>query len=61
MNDGSNFKLTSTKRDDNSEPDCIVQWKLQQAERIQIKDKEEGNVQGESNPKKQRKIERNQG
>ena len=57
LNDGSNFKLTSTKRDDNGEPDCIVQWKLQQAERIQIKDKEEEEKMKEMREKAKKDLE----
>jgi len=43
LNDQSSFNLPTSRKEvnDGVEPDCIVQWRKKQAERIAIKDKEE--------------------
>jgi len=57
LNDGSDFNLSVNKREGNGEPDCIAQWRLKQAERIQIKDKEEEERMKEMREKAKKDLE----
>ena len=43
LHDESSFNLPTLRKEvnDGVEPDCIVQWRKKQAERIAMKDKEE--------------------